>query len=336
ADDKPLVAYLCLRVPVETIEACGAIPLRIAPLNHTAEATFSPVRTDGCSFCRQVPAIMRAEPFHRAAAVIAGSCCDQMRRITETLHTELGVPVFLFGAPRTWGSDPEYFILEMTVALEQISRITGHLPSEAELRFHIRERNRLRRLVTDLRRARKLNTALLHAIAKTPLPPGEVCCFLNDFQERKPLEAQLNLLLAGSIPGVWELEFIEENGCRITADATCLGDRVFHRLVPESGDPLKQLYFSIVEENDCPHRRPVQPLLDTIAALAAERNVDGIIYCTLKYCHPWGLLVERMKDEFDLPLLWVDDDFASPAVSAFRTRVGAFREMLQMRRRRRA
>ncbi|MFH1862365.1 MAG: hypothetical protein ABH878_06080, partial [bacterium] len=47
ADDKPLVAYLCLRVPVETIEACGAIPLRIAPLNHTAEATFSPVRTDG-------------------------------------------------------------------------------------------------------------------------------------------------------------------------------------------------------------------------------------------------------------------------------------------------
>ena len=128
---------------------------------------------------------------------------------------------------------------------------------------------------------------------------------------------------------------MEHAGARITADATCMGDRAFHYLANEHGDPWENLYEAYVEKNLCPHRRPMTPLLDYMRNLAEERGIQGIIYLTLKYCHPWGLAAVRMKSELGLPFLHLDDDLSSPAKSNFRTRVGAFIEMLKVRKARR-
>lgn len=336
AGPKPHVGYICLRVPPETIEACGADAVRIVPRPGYDPSTFTPIRPDGCSFCRSVPAILETNYYRNLDAVIAGACCDQMRRLMDTLKNLLDVPVILFGAPRTWNADPDYFREEMVSALLKIEAVTSHSPTETELLERIKAHNNLKNTVNHLRRQDKLPTALLQKIACSILPPEEILSFLDGHQNWSTINADIRLMLVGSIPGVWELDIIESNGSRVVADSTCLGDRVFYRLTSEEGDPIHQLYKTYVEDNLCPHRRPVTPTIDYVKNLMDERRVDGVVYRSVKYCHPWGLMAERMKKELDAPILIVDDDLTSPAVENFRTRMGAFTEMLKMRSRRRA
>ena len=340
---KSRVGYLCLRVPPEYIQACRAVPLRIIPrsgydpsgrkalTSHKTLTGFTDIRTDACSFCRSVPAILQTESYHNLNAIIGGACCDQMRRLMDTLQKDLDIPVILFGAPRTWNADRGYFRAEMHNALCRIAEISGHVPTQYELWDRIRINNKLKLIVNRLRHQGKLSNSLLQKIASSPLPPEKVIEHLKGFENRHPITAEIKLMLAGSIPGTWELEVIEGNGARVTADVTCQGDRVFHDPVVENGDPLAQLYETYVENNLCPHRRPVTPLIEYMRELAAQRHVDGVIYRSVKYCHPWGLLAERMRNELGLPTLIVDDDLTSPAVESFRTRVGAFIEMLKMK-----
>ncbi|TKJ39140.1 hypothetical protein CEE37_12025 [candidate division LCP-89 bacterium B3_LCP] len=336
SESRPKVGYLCLRVSPEYIEACGADALRIAPRPGYDLSAFTPIRPDGCSFCRSVPAILETDVYRNLNAIIAGTCCDQMRRLMDTLNDLLDIPVILFGAPRTWNADPDYFRGEMIDAFGKIEEITGNAATETELLERIRVHNNLKNSVNHLRRQEKLPTALLQRISCSILPPEEILSFLSNSRDLPAIPAEIRLLLAGSIPGVWELDVIESNGSRVVADATCLGDRVFHRLTSEKGDPVQQLYQTYVEDNLCPHRRPVTSTIDYLKNLMDERQIDGVVYRSVKYCHPWGLLAERMKKELEAPLLIVDDDLTSPAVENFRTRVGAFTEMLKMKLRRRA
>ena len=199
----------------------------------------------------------------------------------------------------------------------------------------IKARNRLKVKVTQLRQDGTLPTSLLYKIANTPCPPEMVSEFLDHPRNGSFTSGKVRLMLAGSISGAWELGEIENAGAEVAADATCFGDRAFHQVVDETGDPLDALYKAYVEENLCPHRRPMTPLIDYIKRLADERKVEGVVYLTLKYCHPWGLSAKRMKWELNLPFLHLDDDFTSPAINAFSTRVGAFVEMLKSKSRRR-
>lgn len=335
AVSKPLIGCLCLRVPPEYIEASGAIPIRIAPRPGFDPSGCAMIRPDACSFCRSVPAILKTKTYQRLNAIIGGTCCDQMRRLMDTLGNELDIPVILFGAPRTWNAEREYFKGELKIALEKISAITGIKPDENQIADCIKVHNKLRNTIKDLRLRDRLPNSFLHGLASSPLPSEHSLMFLKIFENQPSSDSQIRILLVGSIPGVWELEIIEETGARVVADATCLGDRAFHPIVPENLPPLDALYDVYIEQNLCPHRRPVDPLIDYIRTLAEERQVDGVIYRSLKYCHPWGLLSNRIARELDMPILVVDDDFTSPAVGGFRTRAGAFVEMLKMKKRHR-
>ncbi len=333
--EKPRVGYLCLRVPPEILEAAGAIPLRIVS-PESNQSTSAAVRTDACSFCRSVSAGFENGSFRDLDAVIGGACCDQMRRLLDTLARETDKPVILFPAPRTWNADRDYFAGEMRAAFRRISDLTGHQPDSEELFERIRARNQLKKRILDLRRKERLSGKLLHSIAASPLPPERILSFLEQIEDRRMPDASLRLLLLGSIPGGWEIDLVEESGARIVSDATCLGDRACEETAAETGDPWMNLYDTYVEKNNCPHRRPVTPLFDYVKTLIRKRPVDGIIFRSVKYCHPWGLLGERMKKEFSSPILRIDDDLSSPAMSGFRTRIGAFIEMLEARKARRA
>ncbi|MBU0518653.1 2-hydroxyacyl-CoA dehydratase family protein [bacterium] len=336
AKNKPKIAYLCLRVPPELIEAAGAIPIRIAPRKEFDTSINGLIRSDGCSFCRSVPAILETPCYQNVKAVIGGNCCDQMRRLLDTLGESLEIPVILYGAPRTWNADRSYFQVEFQQAFKYLfDQLDLQLDINC-LESIIPLYNKLRNRIAELRMANSMSNGLLQDLARSSLPVIEKLKFLEQINTEPSGNQPIRLLLAGSIPGVWELAEIEKCGVSVVADVTCLGDRVFQFLVKESGNPWENLYDAYVEGNLCPHRRPVDPLIDNIKRMIDERAVQGVVYRSVKYCHPWGLLADRMKQELNLPVLVVDDDLTSPAVSNFRTRVGAFVEMLQSRSRRRA
>lgn len=334
--EKPRIGYLCLRTPVELIEALGAAAVRIIPRPGFDLNDYGSVRPDGCSFCRMIPSILKLDYYRDLRAVIGGACCDQNRRIMDTLRRELEIPVLLYGAPRVWGIEDDYYREEMKLAFNKMAEILKRKLGDEKAQKRIRARNELRREIRRLREADRLPSHILHWMASTPSPPESVLNWLAGMEFQLPAPGSVRLMLAGSVPGVWELEEIMKTGAAVTADATCIGDRAFHPLVSETGNPHDNLYDSYIENNLCPHRRPQNRLIDYMKDLAAGRGIDGVIYLTLKYCHPWGLAAERMKTELNLPFLRLDDDLTSPAVGSFRTRVGAFVEMLKWKRRRAA
>ncbi len=365
---KPLVGYLCLRVPVELIEAYGGVPIRIVSQPGIEPERYTFIRSDACSFCRSVPAVMNSEPYRRLDAVIAGACCDQVRRLMETLNDNLDIPVIFYGAPRTWDCDKSYFLTEMSDAFDRLGETIGTQYSEGELiregelkrvgadlsspialglsklaptrPGHFRERtldqyidsrNRLRKLVSQLRDKGGLPGMLLQRIASSPLPAENVMDFLNALKPERNSGGRVRLMLVGSIPSGKELALIEEMGGLVVADATCLGDRVFILPVSQSNDPIEFLYHHYVENNLCPHRRPYTRLIEYIKEMIERRKIEGVIYRSVKFCHPYGLAATRFKTELNVPFLELDDDLTLQAVSSFRTRIGAFVEMLEVR-----
>ena len=328
---KPLVGYLCLRVPVELIEAYGAVPIRIVSQPGIEPERYTFIRSDACSFCRSVPAVMNSEPYSRLDAVIAGACCDQLRRLMETLNDNLDIPVIFYGAPRTWDCDRSYFLTEMLNAFNRLGRAIGGKLSEDELRRLIDSRNRLRELVNRMRDSGKLPGRLLQMIASSPLPTEKVMDFLNALKPEQKSDGRVRLMLVGSIPSGKELALIEEMGGLVVADATCLGDRAFIPPVSQSNDPIEFLYHHYIENNLCPHRRPYTRLIEYIKEMIERRKVEGVIYRSVKFCHPYGLAATRFKTELNVPFLELDDDLTLQAVSSFRTRIGAFVEMLEVR-----
>jgi len=335
--DKPLIGYLCLRVPVELIEAYGAVPVRIVSPAGVQPEGHPSIRADACSFCRSIPSVMAVEPYDRLAAIIAGGCCDQMRRLTETLGNELDIPVIFFGAPRTWNSDRTYFIAEMKEAFAHLGRAIGSERDDEALRHYIEIRNELRELVNRLRDDGRLPGKLLHKIAASALPADMTIGFLSGLNPDPLSEDSIRLMLMGSIPSGKELALIDEMGGQVVADATCLGDRAF--VLPKSplnDDPIHYLYQHYIEDNLCPHRRPMTPLIEYIKELIQLRRVEGVVFRAVKYCHPYGLAATRFRKELDKPFLQLDDDLTLLALGSFRTRIGAFVEMLEAKKRMRA
>jgi len=329
---KLLVGFLCLRVPIELIEVCGAVPIRIVSSSGIQPEGYSSIRTDACSFCRSVPLILNTKPYNRLKAIIAGTCCDQMRRLTETLDNILDVPVILFGAPRTWNSDKSYFMTEMQSAFDRLGEVTGTSLNEDELNQFIEQRQRLRKQVMLMRDTEALPTNLLHRIAASPLPADQIIAFIEKLEPVMQSDNKIRLMLLGSIPSGKELSVIEEMGGQVVADATCLGDRAFIMPKSRNSDPIEFLYRHYVEDNLCPHRRPYHPLIEYVRELIEQRRVNGIIYRSVKFCHPYGLAAFRFKSELNMPFLQLDDDLTLQAVSSFRTRIGAFIEMLEAKK----
>ncbi|NQU04945.1 MAG: 2-hydroxyacyl-CoA dehydratase, partial [Calditrichaeota bacterium] len=326
---KPLVGYLCLRTPVELIEAYGAVPVRITAQDGVQTEGYTPIRTDACSFCRSVPDLMNTEPYKRLNAVIAGACCDQMRRLTETLGDTLNIPVIFYGAPRTWNSDKSYFLGEMRDAFEALGKVIGTKLNEVELKRYIESRNTLRERINQMRESDELPSLLLHRIAASSLTADRIIDFLNKSELEQDEVTGIRLMLLGSIPSGKEITLIEESGAQVVADATCMGDRAF--TLPESlhRDPFEFLYMYYIEDNLCPHRRPYDRLIDYVKEMIISRRVDGVVYRSVKYCHPFGLAATRFKSELDMPFLQLDDDLTLQATSSLKTRIGAFVEMLE-------
>lgn len=288
SSNKPLVGFLCLRVPVELIEAYGALPLRIISKPNNTPSPLNFIRNDACSFCRSVPSVLKTSPYSEVKAVIAGACCDQMRRLTETLGKMTDVPVFFFGAPRTWGSDRDYFIKEMLDTFSNLGKELNLAFNENELISLIKKRRELETLINQKRTEGSLPTKLLHLISASPLPASQIISFLesnacfdlnntHDLPLNSPSLLAIRILLMGSIPSGRELEIIEEYGGEVTADATCLGDRVFHNNHGILHDPYSYLFNRYIEGNLCPHRRPYQKLIEYIRNLIKERKIEGVI-----------------------------------------------------------
>ena len=348
---KIIAGYFCNYTPPEIIEACGAIPIRILEdMNHSNETQGRKfIQRDSCSFCKSaLGSLFKNNNF---SCVVSGTTCDQMRRLHECISEKVKLPVFLFNNPRTFGkkSTTELFKREMKWIISELTDLTKQDYSEEALSQRIKQWNRLKNFLLKIHFDRQhknppISGKVMFRLIETAffLGPDLFLEYSNKIEnilnrsDKRVGNEPIRLLFAGSILTSNDdliLDLIEENKqAVIVTDNICTGTKWFNFTVEEEGNCLDNIVQTYHKNMICPHRRPNNPLFDFTKEQIDQWKPDGIIYRTLKFCHPWTFEVQAFKDRFGLPLLHLDSDYSNSNIGQLRTRIQAFIEMLKSKK----
>jgi len=350
---RRLVGYFCVYVPVEVIDAAGAIPVRLMKGGRAAETAGEKyLRADACSYCASCLGNFELDPLYRQVdAVVAVNTCDMMRRLPEAIQAHFGKPVCQLYLPRT--SEPlPHRVAEFRRQLEelegQMAALTGTSPGD-HLADAIARYNQLRGLLRQAHETRRADNPLLTESAMLDLAatawflgPVRAESFIDSvlriiWARPRPEGAGPRLALGGSMlteDDRWLVEMIEERADIVT-DFLCTGTRWFAEDVPwgegherspgQAIQALAEFYFNRVP---CAHRRPNDALYEYAGRQVAEFRVAGLVYKTLLYCDPYNFEVNRLKAALGLPMLHLDTSYSQESREQARTRFEAFLEML--------
>ena len=358
AGGKPLAGYFCIYTPVELLEACGFVPVRV-PLEADNDAQVRGagwLRHDACPFCRALVGLFeRRDPLLSAlACVVAPNTCDTMRRTLYVLSEELGIRVLRFFSPRTWQSEASMRIVvqEWERLVRELGAISGTNAGPDELTEAVARWDGVRGALRQLHRLRALDPPPLSGADMlrlvwyaASLDPDESLPLLRQVLQRstEPNAARLDhlpsarvrLMLAGSMllrSDIGLVDVLEEQGraCVVT-DLLCAGTRWFSLNPAPAGGPgvLHTLAEAYHRRVPCAMRRPNDPLYEFAKAEIRSHRPQGVILRTLKFCDSWAHEAVRMRRELGLPLLHLDVDYSGQDSGQVRTRVEAFLEMLR-------
>jgi len=138
----------------------------------------------------------------------------------------------------------------------------------------------------------------------------------------------------------WKLHsVVETTGGAIVNEESCIGHRYFKdnvdlENVNNSQDAIDAL-LNRYSKVDCACFTPNQPRIDKILKMYKEKQIDGVIYYTLSFCHTYNVesyLVKEALEKEGIPCLQIESDYSPEDVGQIKTRVEAFLESLTFKK----
>ena len=286
-----------------------------------------PVR-DFMGSCPYAEMFLEATATARTAAAVFATSCDQMRRAADQAAARMDGNVFLMNVPATWQSSASRQLYRSEV--ERLGgflvRLGGTAPSPGVLAEEMRRHDRLRSVLLDNRAglsSRKFAETLgQYWLDGTVALPARAACGAS---------GAMPLAIVGEtlLPAHFDLfDWIDTCGGRIALDATSGGERG----LPSAFDPARidaDPFATLVEGyfNGIPDvfQRPNTRLYDWLRPRLRERGIRGIVLWHYAWCDLWHAEVNRIRDEFQVPVLHLDAGNAP----SLKTRVEAFLEILR-------
>jgi benzoyl-CoA reductase/2-hydroxyglutaryl-CoA dehydratase subunit BcrC/BadD/HgdB len=151
-------------------------------------------------------------------------------------------------------------------------------------------------------------------------------------------EYRARLMLVGSVLTNTEfIKAIEDQGGLVVADELCTSTRYWtDPVIVDDKRPLREAVARRYLDNfPCARMFPSDERFDRILEFARDYKVDGIIsqvvrYC-VPYCHDLPLLTRKLKEK-GVPILALDVEYGTSGSGQIATRVQAFLEMLEARK----
>jgi len=291
-------------VPPELIEACGFEAHRLAPRADPRAGEGALYAAGVCPFVRAW--IAQAPRVDGAAAVVAGSECDQMRRGADILARRAPLPVFLLNVPATWQTEAarRYYRDELRRLAAFLEAAGGVFPSGDALaaRMAAAERRRARERAAAAEAASRPAAGVPIALVGGPL-----------LQE----DAALFGLVAAC-------------GGRVAVNGLDGGERTAPRAFdPRAArrNPIEELADAYFDGVPDAFRRPDDGLHAWIGRALARHGARGLIMVRYVWCDTWHAETGRLRDELRVPVLELDLNDEVP-LARYATRVQAFLEML--------
>ncbi|MGO9145382.1 MAG: 2-hydroxyacyl-CoA dehydratase subunit D [Desulfomonilia bacterium] len=324
--DRPKIGWFCTYTPIEIIEAAGLTPYGIR--EDSGKAYEDVYLGDSmCSYVRSCLGGALSGAYDFLDGVVIAHSCECMRRLYDAwlFKQEEIKPkrVFFLDVPRVKSEPAMHFFAKQIERLkEEMEACYGEI-SRTSLINAINTSNRTRELIARLNETRKKDyppitgSEVAQLIKKGMAAPGD-----RFNQELEELLAGLNgksgdmdrprvLVYAGPAYGRL-IESVEEAGGIVVCEHMCNGLRQFGKTVERDDDPILELSRRYLEKPPCPRmigEHSMEGLFE-LKRLVDEFKVDGIIYCSVKFCSNmqagWPLFKEELQA--GVPMKFLEGD----------------------------
>lgn len=356
---KKNVAYLCNYTPLEILASANVAPIRLLHVGSKKEIASGEIFTRSvyCDLTKSfIGGFMEDNPLYKAIdKVYTFYTCDCMRKSAEVINNNF-VPTTVFNLPRmTWEEDSrKHYEDEMRAFKKDLEELTGEKIDDEEIRKNIIRYNEAKAKLREISSYRKGKYPLVDSseyqdIAQSYfyLPIEELLIQLDKILEQLKNapenaggEEVIRLMVTGGIlaEGDTKLTKIveQEIGAKIVIEDSCSGYSPFARDIVEDGsDVFEELARGYFGKAPCARMFPMEKRLDFTEELAKEYDVDGIIYYYLKFCPSYSIGKDRFVKRFqnlNIPVLELASDYSSSDEGQIRTRVEAFKEVLEERK----
>jgi bcr-type benzoyl-CoA reductase subunit C len=352
---KKAFGWLCTYVPEEVIHAAGALPVRITGYSQEMELEDGNayLYINNCSFSRSCLQLGLRKEYDFLDGVVGGSTCDGARRLFDLWRYYLKPPFYhVLTVPRkSHERAHQLYYSQVQDFKKHLEEFMGLTITDESLLHSIQVFNQSRFLLKELYELRKLDKPLISGQETMEvlngsfrMPKEQFNAYLQDLivdlkQHSAGTQPKARLMLIGSVMNNPEfIKSIEELGVVVVTDELCTSTRYWSDPVVLEGsrNPLEAVSRRYLNNFPCARMYPGSERFNRIVKLAREARVDGIISETIRYCVPYAhdipLLGDRLKEE-NIPLLTLDVEYGTSGSGQIRTRVQAFLEMVEARKR---
>jgi len=351
---KKVFGWLCTYVPEEIIHAAGALPIRITGYSSEVELDDGNayLYINNCSFSRSCLQLGLRQGYDFLDGVVGGSTCDGARRLFDLWRNYIGTPFHhVITVPRKYTQSAHELYHSQILAFKQhLEEFLNTTITDESLLKSIELYNESRFLLNKLYGFRKLDNPLITGAETMEVldtsfrMPKEV---FNDYMKNlldeitksgKPQKGRARLMVVGSVMANPEfMKCIEDQGGMVVTDELCTSTRYWSDpvVLDKNKTPLQAISQRYLNNFPCARMYPSTERFNRIIELAREFKVDGVISQIVRYCVPYAhdlpLLTDRLKKE-GIPVLALDVEYGTSGSGQIQTRVQAFLEMLEAKK----
>jgi benzoyl-CoA reductase/2-hydroxyglutaryl-CoA dehydratase subunit BcrC/BadD/HgdB len=362
AKGKKVIGAFCIYAPEELAYAADATMVGLcAGADFSVPDAETVLPRNLCPLIKSFYGfkLNRTCPYFQSSDLVVGeTTCDGKKKVYELL-SEL-VPTYVLEVPHKPDTQQgkEFWFKELEAFKTELEKVTGNQITAQSLKSAIElinsKRQALKRL-SDLRANSPspisgLDGLLINQISfmddvvRFTAKVNELCEELEQRAKQGEGVASTDaprIMISGSPMAVpnWKVHSIVESaGATVVVEESCVGTRYFTDEVESKGESLSDMLWAIDEKYSkipCACFTPNDRRIDSIKQLAKQFKVDGVIYYTLQNCHDYnveGVKVDRALKAEGFPMLKIETDYTMGDAEQIKTRVQAFLEIIQEKR----
>ena len=349
-----VIGWLCTYVPEEIIHASGALPIRIIGYSHEAnlDDANAHLYINNCTFSRSCLQLGLEGQYDFLDGVVGGSTCDGARRLFDVWRQYIGTPFHhVLTVPRKYTERAhKLYYDEVVLFKKHLEEHLGVAITDEELLRSTILLNESRGLLHSLYELRKRDRPPISGAetlevlnAAYRMPKETFNLWLGEFIEElkasdKAFTGRARVMLVGSVLTNPEfIKSIEDQGALVVTDELCTSTRYWgDKVVLDDRRPiLESISQRYLDNFPCARMYPSDERFNRIVEYARDFKVDGVISETVRYCvsyaHDLPLLSDKLSEN-GIPMLALDVEYGSAGSGQVATRVQAFLEMLEGRR----
>ncbi len=342
-------------VPEEILSAAGVLPIWLrGPCSEVPlDAANAYLHMYSCSHMRSIFEIALKGDYSYLDGVMSTPYCDGTRRLYDVWERYMPAPAMLFlHTPHKNTSEAEAFHYQnIEEFVESLERVFQKKITDEALREAIRTYNKTRKLFNRLFDLRKKNNPpvlgsevieIYNASAMMPRKDFNILLenLINEAKaaDRMPNNCPRLMINGTALHNPEYVKGIEDLGSIVVADSLLNGAMSFTDLISEdeNTDPLLAITRYYLNKFPAPRMVPSEARFNRILEMAEQFHVDGMITGVVRYCAPHIYDEIRLSKRFEargIPSLRLDLEYGMAATGQIKTRVQAFVEMIEERKR---